>query len=496
VTRIATIQPGQAPPPANHRAAEVNHAFETHTYGLLRKRFKAFTALLAVLNGLLLLTGLVFWLFFKNTPWWLLVARPSGKNWASFTLSFGLGVITTSIYALCYYIARTTPLPKERLLNLTYLLVVCDGLIKVLASYMPGLSTLGIFGVMVTHVLACGFLPWKPVQAMKPLIPVLGVWAIIKLATGWGDLPETGLKIALAPIVGVPGVLLCMAHSSQRMQDFERAFFARRYNAVQRELYDARRIHESLFPAHVADGTVTMRYAYEPMQLIGGDYLFTFRPPADNGRDDGPLSVVLLDVTGHGITAALTVNRLNGELHRIYGEDPEASPHKVLKLLNRYAHLTLSRHSVYLTALVMRADPDVNTLEFASAGHPPAYIRRADGGVEELRATTFVLGACPDDDFDPMATRHPFHPGDVVIAYTDGVLEAKGIDGRMLGLAGVRAFLEERRESPGCNDLLNLVLEHRHGPSEDDVLVVELSRAGAAENRGQAGHLAAPVGAG
>ena len=89
------------------------------------------------------------------------------------------------------------------------------------------------------------------------------------------------------------------------------------------------------------DGPVRLNYVYEPMRQIGGDLLFV-HPPPDAMRDgSGTFSAVILDVTGHGIAAALTVNRLVGELERLFSENAAASPGDVLRGLNRYVTVTL-----------------------------------------------------------------------------------------------------------------------------------------------------------
>src|SRR6185295_15808135 len=98
-------------------------------------------------------------------------------------------------------------------------------------------------------------------------------------------------------------------------------------------------------------------YVYEPMRQIGGDLLFVF-PPSHQHQDDGvgALSLVVLDVTGHGIAAALTVNRIVGELERLFIDDPDAPPGKALAVLNRYVFSTLSKHDHYVTAICLRVD--------------------------------------------------------------------------------------------------------------------------------------------
>ena len=268
------------------------------------------------------------------------------------------------------------------------------------------------------------------------------------------------------------GVLLCMVRHSRRYELAERAFFYKRYRDVRRELVDARRIHEALFPREISQGPVQLAYRYEPMQQIGGDFLFA------HAAGGSKLNVVLLDVTGHGILAALTVNRIWGELTRITAERPEIKPGELLCLLNRYAHLTLAPHSVYLTAVCMQIDSERDELIYASGGHPPAFIIRADGSIEELFSTTFVLGACGGDDFEDGAAHVPFLPGDRLLAYTDGITETLGASGRLLGLAGLRAIMREvaPRRGPLADAVLAATDAKRVGARADDTLVVELRR--------------------
>ena len=202
------------------------------------------------------------------------------------------------------------------------------------------------------------------------------------------------VAIAFSPLIALPGTAICWFRDSRRLEKYKLRFLQQRYGEVRRELTDARKIHESLFPAEVEHGAVRMTYRYEPMRQIGGDFLFVCPAPMQGAGDGGDgLNVVLIDVTGHGIPAALTVNRLHGELERIFAEDPLIPPGEVLALLNRYVHLTLAPHSIYGTAVCVRIDPGSGKLEFASGGHPPAFLRGVDGTLERLDSTSFVLGA-------------------------------------------------------------------------------------------------------
>ncbi len=171
------------------------------------------------------------------------------------------------------------------------------------------------------------------------------------------------------------------------------------------------------------------------------------------------LNVLLLDVTGHGIAAALTVNRLYGEVERLFAENPHAGPGEVLSALNKYVHLTLATHSVYVTALCLRLDQERGVLEYASGGHPPAFLCGADGRIEQLDSTAFVLGACAAPDFDPAVESRPFMPGDTLLAYTDGAIEARNSAGRMLSIAGFTKIIAGHHGRCGERLLCDLVLE-------------------------------------
>ena len=284
-----------------------------------------------------------------------------------------------------------------------------------------------------------------------------------------------GAFILFSPLVASPGAGLCWWRHSRFRDEVTTRLVRGRYVEMRRELTDARKIHESLFPKMLVDGPITFSYFYEPMRQIGGDYLYVQTLPGESSR--GGLQMVIMDVTGHGIPAALTVNRLHGELQRIFAEQPGVMPGEVLRLLNRYVNLTMADHALFVTAICLRVDPVKCVVDYASGGHPPAYLKGADGSVQELPATTYLLGAEADALFDPAQAQVPFRPGDRIAAFTDGAIEARNPHGRMLGLAGMRglvARIETRGERHWAGKLLQAIDEFRAGPPTDDTLVVEI----------------------
>jgi serine phosphatase RsbU (regulator of sigma subunit) len=280
-----------------------------------------------------------------------------------------------------------------------------------------------------------------------------------------------------SPMLAIPGAFWCWTRHSKRVKDFRFKFVNSKYSEMRRELVDARRIHESLFPDTIETGPVRFAFEYEPMRQIGGDFLYSHCCKGRDGASDGPLNIVLLDVTGHGIPAALTVNRLHGELERIFAEMPDVGPGEVLRLLNKYVHLTLATHSIYVTGMCLRVNCENGEIEYASGGHPPAFLRAVDGTIEELQSTSFVLGACPDEAFDSAPCTLRFGPGDTVFAYTDGAIEARNDSGTMFRIDGIRrmvASADGRSPTLWPRVFKDEVIEFRGGPPEDDTLLLVL----------------------
>ncbi len=406
-----------------------------------------------------------------------------------------LGVPAVAMYGAAFWVALRGRPRKRDILRMAYWLIVASGVITIVGAMLAFrgegraeqalTGAVGALGIFYAHVFACLFLPWTWRECVRPLVPLLALNAAVTVYSAW-HAPWVAVGIIVAsPAIGVPGAAVCWWRFSRFRERVANAALRGRYVEMRRELVDARRIHESLFPPMVEDGQLRMRYVYEPMRHIGGDFLFARFSPSAHGERPA-LNLLVFDVTGHGIAAALTVNRLHGELERLYAEHPGAGPGEILGALNRYVHLTLAAHSVYVTALCCRIDPNRDVLEYASGGHPPAFVRTVDGRLEQLDSTALVLGAAAAGDFETDVHSHRFGPGDTLVAFTDGALEARNGLGRHFGIGGVQrllASLESARERDCIRAILQTVSRHRAGPPEDDVLVVEVHRAVGADTR-------------
>lgn len=464
--------------------ADLRHEFEAETTQLLRGRFLLFNGLLGIVWLLFLILSL-YWLGFElisKVGGWDRLSLSSASN-ALFTLQRGtlprpfFDLVAIIAYSASFVAVRRGSVTDQDLLRLTFWLVFLDGALRIVMAWLDVGHSIGLGGTILCHVIAASILPWTARDAIRPMALILALFAVLVLAEAGSSWGGKILAIVWSLFFAAPGTLIAWMRHSRRLDSYRNRFFQRRYGELRRELVDARRIHEALFPAPVNSGPIRFAYQYEPMRQIGGDYLYATR--ARQGEQADRLSVVILDVTGHGIPAALTVNRLHGELERVFAEHPDASPGHVLKLLNRYIHLTLADHSVYVTALCLRVDGARDHLEYASGGHPPAFLRAVDGTIHELPSTSFVLGACADADFEPDPKSLRFGKGDVIIGYTDGAIEARDRSGRMLGVKGFAklvAFTTPDPQLGWTGTLLKAVEQYRYGPPADDTLVIEIAR--------------------
>jgi serine phosphatase RsbU (regulator of sigma subunit) len=460
------------------------HEFEKERGRRLRRRFLLYCGLVLVAT----------WVLITVRPFSSL-AQASSADWRSWVPWAVIG-LRTVLFGAAFVYLLLGPRPREAVIRLAIWLIILSSTLSLIVEdlvFTPGpLTEFGLSQLVQTgalsftwYVLACLVLPMTAREALRALVPLVAVYAAATLIRYGADWRAAWIWIALSPLPGLAGVLVCWIRYHRLRQWFRFKFLRQRYSELGQELTDARRIHESLFPKPVLAGSVRLTYVYEPAREVGGDYLFLHRPESEDGDDDGPLSLVVLDVNGHGIASALAVNRLSGELERLYAEEPDIAPGQVIERLNRYFELTLARHAIYGTAFCLRVTPSEDLLEWANAGHPPAVFCGADGALIGLDSTAPVLGAMSHKVFKADAQQTIFRAGDRLICYTDGATDARNSAGMPLRVAGFAGLVREAlaRESvssasPGgkARQILEEVERYRSGPPDDDMLIVELSR--------------------
>jgi hypothetical protein len=418
-----------------------------------------------------------------SLTWSLLqvVGQPAGA--AGIVLTIVAAVASLAIVAV-FFVRREHHATREDVLRAASAMILALGAVSIASRFLAewqgaAFAANVIVGIFLWHFTACLFLPWTPRASLRPILPLLAVWALnLLLLERNSNLVERLLQVMFSPAILLPGLMICGWRLDRHSRRFRSVMMGRHFRNLRQELSRARTIHESLFPNEYDDGYVRFQYTYQPMRELGGDFLHIHVGP------EGLVHLTVIDVTGHGLAAALTVNRIYGELERIRAETPRARPGELLFLLNRYLRLTMVRHNIYATAIAVTLDPYVGEVRWANAGHPPAFLRGANGAVRPLDATAIVLGAVADDDFATDEQCRELAPGDVVVTYTDGAFEARDRRGRQFGLDQLRELLHLKPPPGNWPQFISASVDkHQVGHAEDDVLVAALTFAGVRPQR-------------
>jgi serine phosphatase RsbU (regulator of sigma subunit) len=392
-----------------------------------------------------------------------------------------LGFIWAGSYLFAAAVVYFANPNKFWCIRISLLIIVAEGVIAITRWLVykdpsPGGDT--VLGVLIGLTLGALLLPWTPKQVLS--ISVLWIVGSVTSLLFTKHAEDFSIPVAVFAYVAVtiPGTMISFFRLTRFQDQFDLHFLQTRYEEVREELQAAKNIHERGFPKPKSSGDIRFTYTYRPMSQIGGDSIFaSIEQPGD---PQSPLTLVLYDVTGHGLSAALTANRLQGELMRIMGEDPVIDPGELLTKLDRYVCLTLADSAVLVTAVAINADPRRGTIRVANAGHPAALLRSARGSIQRFESTASVLGVGMGSGLSPDIEQHEFDPGDSLIAYTDGVSEAVDHQGNLYTTKGIEKVLEDdwiEQSQRWPEKILTDVENRRAGSASDDILIVELYRA-------------------
>lgn len=211
---------------------------------------------------------------------------------------------------------------------------------------------------------------------------------------------------------------------------------------------------------------------------VGGDFLDIFQV------EDGNVAVVIGDVSGKGLSAAVDVAMAKYYIRSYCFEYPD-SPEQVMARVNT-AMISDLDFERFVTAFLGIIDLRNGTLVYASAGHEPQLIRHGeDGSIEELWPTGMALGVFPDRYGRRQVE---MSKRDVLVLYTDGATEARPPGGEMLGVCGLRRLvsdLEVTDPQSMAEAVYQSLRAYSQGEIRDDfaLLIAEHQREGSSEHR-------------
>ena len=260
----------------------------------------------------------------------------------------------------------------------------------------------------------------------------------------------------------------------KRLRDRE-ALHAR---SLERELEIGREIQAEFLPARLPEiPGWQFAAALRSARQVGGDFYDAFAVDAS-----GRVALAVADVCDKGVGAALfmalyrTMLRVTASRN---GGSAQPDPGAMLHLVNDYIATVHGRSNMFATVFFAILDPPTGALVFANGGHEPPLLRRADGAVERLLPGGPAVGMIAGASFSSASVQ--LAPGDALLAYSDGVTEARSDDGSLFGDDRLAALLAAPVGSAA--ELLARVEGElaRHvgaAPASDDVTLVAIRRTG------------------
>ncbi len=246
------------------------------------------------------------------------------------------------------------------------------------------------------------------------------------------DSRESGLGFRqrdLEVLAGVAGaaaqaVEQALAHDARVVQE-----------KLKRDLEIAHRVQQGLLPSKPPeiDGYEVFDF-YESAQHVGGDY-FNYVP-----LSEGRMAVVLADVSGKGVSAALVMATLAADVRYCLASEPDLVA-AVTKINESFCQNGWDER--FATFVVVVIDPCRHRATLVNAGHLPVYVRDAQGGVQGVGPEQggLPLGMDPGGSF--RSSQIDIAPGTTLVLFTDGISEAMDIEDHIYGLDRLEALVAQ-----------------------------------------------------
>lgn len=253
----------------------------------------------------------------------------------------------------------------------------------------------------------------------------------------------------ITPVTDERGVIrhfVCIKQDITERKLAERALMEN--TSMLKEMEIAKQIQLSLLPRSTPPlSGIDCAGRCVPATHIGGDYYDIFL----NGDE---LGMVIADVSGHSVGAALimveTRSVLRAQLQTLQ------RPSEVVSALNELLHDDLSRAELFITMSYLSFNLKTGRLRYTNAGHPPSLLYRpASASFSELDAEGLILGVQQGALFEELTLQ--IESGDLLLLYTDGIIEAQGPSGELFGVQRLRDLLAGQHRSPAAEIIASVL---------------------------------------
>lgn len=254
-----------------------------------------------------------------------------------------------------------------------------------------------------------------------------------------------------------------VAQANITMQNFRLIGHALENERYQEELNIAKKVQNSLLPAKLeSNDDFGLTVFSQAADSVGGDYYDIFN------ISDSRYAIGVGDVSGKGTSAAFNMAQLKGVFQSLAQLDLPSG--KFMELANSALGRCLEKAS-FITMIYLVIDTADKTVEFTRAGHCPMLLLPHDGKEPEFLETKGLgLGILRSGDFSSyLETKTiPYHPGDALLLFTDGIIEAKNAEGEEYGTERVRELAKNHHKKHSSRLIKSLIKDvHNFCPGGD-----------------------------
>lgn len=237
---------------------------------------------------------------------------------------------------------------------------------------------------------------------------------------------------------------------------------------IKKDLSLAEQVQRSLVPPPINLPAIEVQVKYLPMIGVGGDFADVYYDGEEN------VYVTLVDVTGHGITAALMVNRICSEIRKLVRE--HLQPQSILYHVNNFILQTFDGMAMFLTMFSGVINLRKGSFTYAGSAHPAAILWRSrENKFSRLDSQNVIIG------YDKRKENHFVQDivmvgaDDKIIMYTDGIIEAEDGRGKQLGIDGFINFFKPSiylSTNEIIESIINGIYEYSPYSLKDDVYLI------------------------
>jgi len=400
--------------------------YEKLTVELIQRRIRVFSAA-------------TFILFLISMILTFLPGSIEGFNWGE--IPFDLLILAVALAG--FFFARKM---KRKIILKPFSYFINAAILFAFTAYYhiyPETFYLGCLPLMFVAFVVMLAMPWQKIEVVVVFLSAALLFSIAVLAST-DPIVKTSGYLSANIIILLFGAIMSAIFKHCDARRREEQFILRKEIeekniVIEKELELAKQVQRSLIPKSFSNKQVDIAVSYLPFFYVGGDYAkFEF-------LDENRLLIFIMDITGHGVSAALLVNRLHAEIGSL--ARGLVRPGELLKALDGFVQKSFEGTQKFLTACACVVDFKKGKLQYSNFGHPPQILyQNKTKEIHWLSPQHHMLGIAASPTDEMHETELTFEKGDRVLLFTDGILEVKGRDGDFFGQKRLEGFIQSNKD--------------------------------------------------